>query len=406
MNNTFTGRNIAFFEPSQDFATNPSLICLAEELLNVGARIDIFMPKFGKYPNPNINNKYSIYSFPKKMRLWTGSIRQSLNNCLNNIKLVTKKETLQAYSTLKRKRYDLIFGINEEGLISAADFTKKYSTPLIYLNFEIFFMDELLTYIDRKEKTREIKVSQLVNLVLIQDKWRADLLASENNIDEKKFAYLPIAPRLAKNTIKSQYLRKKYNIPENKFIILHSGSFASWTHADELLENVDKWPDNTILLIHTRYRPDENDKQINKIINKNSPNIILSTDLLDDQTYEKMVCSADIGLVLYKKIPGSKYVQKNIETIGLSSGKFSYYMKYGLPTISMGQKTYDELLKEYSFGYNLGTFEEMPEGLKKLTVNYEEFSREATRLFSEKLAFDLFWPNVSEKILNIINSTS
>jgi hypothetical protein len=400
-NKKFSGIQIAFFEPAPDIATNPSLICLIEELTNAGAAVDVFMPMHGNYPK--IKEGINIYPFPKKIRLWSGSIRRTLNSYLSDVQCCIRERVWRAYSILNRNRYDLAFGVNDTGLITAVDSMRNNRVPIIYLSYEIFFKDELLTYIDRKEKTREIKASQLVDLVLIQDKWRADLLARENNIDEKKFAYLPVAPRLAKDTIKSQYLRKKYNIPENKFIVLHSGSFANWTHADELLENVDKWPDNTILLIHTRYRPDDSNKQINKIINKNLPNVILSTDPLDNETYEKMVCSADIGLVLYKQMPGSKYVQKNIETIGLSSGKFAYFMKYSLPVISIGSKTYSKLLKEYKFGFNINSFVEMPGTLTNIISDYDNYSKEACRLFSEKLPFDLYWPSISNKILELLD---
>ena len=91
--------------------------------------------------------------------------------------------------------------------------------------------------------------------------------------------------------------------------------------------------------------------------------MILSTEPLPPEEYESMVASADLGLVLYKTIPGSLFRQKNIECIGLSSGKFSHYTKHGLPVISIGQQTYADLLFDYEFGENLSSFDEMPGAL-------------------------------------------
>ncbi len=157
------------------------------------------------------------------------------------------------------------------------------------------------------------------------------------------------------------------------------------------------------MVIHTRYKPNRRHKYISIIRRQNSNNIILSTDPLNSIEYERMICSADIGLVFYKLSPLSKYLQKNIETIGLSSGKFSYYAKYGLPIISINQKTYAELLQEYEFGYNLTSFDELPGALLNIISNYEKLSSEAMRLFKEKLAFDIYWPQISQKLLELLD---
>ena len=138
---------------------------------------------------------------------------------------------------------------------------------------------------------------------------------------------------------------------------------------------------------------------------KNLGNVILSTKLLESKEYENIIASADIGLVLYKQVPNnknSKYTQKNIKTIGLSSGKFSYYMKYGLPVVTLNQNSYSELLKHYNFGFNINEFTEMPEAINKILLDYDFYSSEAKRLFNERLKFDLYWPNLLNKIINII----
>lgn len=400
-NSTFSGAKIAFFEPDADMTTNPSLMCLLEELTIAGASVDVFMPMPDGYPQAKTN--FNIYPFPKKISFWSGNIRLSLNSYLKDIQYYIKEQVWRSSSILKKKNYDLVFGVNDKGLIKAAHYLRNNRTPIIYLSYEIYFWDELLTYVDYKEKRLEVKASQLVDLVVIQDERRAELLARENNIDEKKFAYLPVAPRLTKKFNNSQYLREKFEIPNEKIVVLHSGSFENWTYPEELLNNAKKWPNNVVLVIHTRYKLDRKDKYFNIITEQKPRNIILSTDPLDNESYEKMICSADIGLVLYKQIPKSKYVQKNIETIGLSSGKFSYYMKYGLPTIAIGPKTYTELLKEYKFGFSIKTFDEMSYALTKTISNYSKYSKEAYRLFSEKLAFDLYWPRISENMLELLD---
>jgi len=44
----------------------------------------------------------------------------------------------------------------------------------------------------------------------------------------------------------------------------------------------------------------------------------------------------------------------------------------------------------------------MPGALKEIVSNYGRFSKEAKRLFAEKLAFDVCWPLVFEKLSDIL----
>ena len=115
-----------------------------------------------------------------------------------------------------------------------------------------------------------------------------------------------------------------------------------------------------------------------------------------------MVASADLGLVLYKTIPGSIFRQKNIECIGLASGKFSHYAKQGLPIVSIGQQTYADLLVDYEFGENLSSFDEMPDALSRIRTRQEWHSAEARRLYSERLDFDVHWPTIASRFEEVM----
>ena len=77
-------------------------------------------------------------------------------------------------------------------------------------------------------------------------------------------------------------------------------------------------------------------------------------------------------------------------------------MKYGLPVISVSQQTYAQLLVDYAFGENLDSFSEMPAALNRVRSNYAHHRVEAQRLFSEKLDFDIHWPRLSARLLEVL----
>src|SRR5262249_20590798 len=110
---------------------------------------------------------------------------------------------------------------------------------------------------------------------------------------------------------------------------------------------------------------------------------------------------------LYKTVPDedrweNHYLQKNLQVIGLASGKFSCYLKCGLPVVSVGQDAYDELLAEYAFGENVPTFDDIPPALERIRANLDVHSTEAQRLCAERLAFDVHWPRLARRLIGLV----
>ena len=389
----FKQRRMALFEPRPNLAENPTLVCLLRAFARSGACVDVLMPVSDRYPSLS---DVARYPFPRRFSLWRGGIRSTLRGWWD------RSQQMQVDHRFAAGAYDLILGVDSAGLIAGYEYATRYHVPLVYLSFEIFFRDELSRRAEIEEKERECTASQFADLVIIQDQWRARLLATENRLSLDRFEYLPVSPGGSQRAGKSDYLRRRFNLSERRILVLHSGSFVEWTCADELLENVAAWPEEFVLVIHTKYRPGRTDRYIQAVRQTKPSNVVLSTDPLPPEEYEQLVASADIGLVLYKAVPPSRSTQKNIQTIGLSSGKFASYMKCGLPVISVGQQTYAELLEDYAFGENIDSLSEMPAALTRVQSDYAHHRAEAQRLFSEQLDFDLHWRRLSARLLEVL----
>lgn len=394
-NKIFKNFNVAIFEPHYDFSTNPTLTTLTEKLIRLGANMDLYCPGFRDYPDLEL--PINLLPFPYRPRLWCyGPKRTWLN-----LKRYFSTGAWCAHSTLRRKKYDLVLGVDQEGIIAAWSFTRKTNVPMGYLSFELMFRSELRKASEIKEKTDEMLASQHADFIIIQDESRAKLLRTENLIDESKIVLLPVAPQNS-ITIKSDYLRRKFQIPLDKKIVLHSGSFKEWTYPVELVDSLSDWPRDLVLVIHTRDNPRDRNPYINRLRETRPANLILSTEPLNTKEYEEMVASADIGLVLYKPVPGSRVLQKNIEYIGLASGKFSYYVKNGLPIISFRQRSYSDLLKRYRFGINIQDFSEMTNAIEAIFNDYASYRKQALKVFKEKLDFDVSWKPLEIKLKSIL----
>lgn len=395
-------RSVALFTPHPDFATNPTLLWLVDKLTSCGASVDVFMPGVGRYPKPNGVNRYL---FPHGINLLSPSsktkkksIRHRFRKNLSHWKQLARLAT--ALRRVRHGQYDVLFGVDSLGIITAARYARAFRVPLVYLSFEIFFRDEMDQITELAEKDAECEASRLADLVLVQDPWRKALLAEENKLAEKVFEYLPVssAGTAAEN---SGYLRSRFGIPADKRIVLHSGSFANWTYGNELVELAARWPKDFVLVVHTRNSSDGN-HLVDQLQELGRENVIVSTEPLPMDQYEVLVASADIGLVIYKWIPGCRYNQKNTQTIGLSSGKFSFYMKYGLPVVSVAQKTYGQLLHRFAFGENVASLHDIPAALARIDENYDFHRGEARRLFSERLDLEEYWPSLQQRLMELV----
>jgi len=242
--------------------------------------------------------------------------------------------------------FSLIIGI-DQGIKFANYIAKENDIPLAYISYEIFFENEWEPLL----KQQEIDACNDIKFAICQDSMRAYLLSQENNISLDKIINVPISESYNGPYNRSTYLHEKLKIPQDKKIILFIGSIGKWTMTEELINSTTQWPDEWVLVLHPRYGVDSTVLPFLKQIN-NNPKVYLSSEP-KNSTYEleEIICSADLGLVLYDIDISSHYTGKNILFVGLSSGKFSCFMKYCIPVIVNNNTNIGDIVSAYNLGY-------------------------------------------------------
>jgi hypothetical protein len=394
----FAGCRVGLFEPYAHVVANPSLVNIVQRLLSLGASVDLFMREQPS-TDPPLPLAIDVYPFPRGDRFKRYHVPLRVRQHIQR----TRWHKAGWHPSLE---YDLILGADPPGIIRAEEYARRSGAPLVYLSYEIFFRRELTSKAQLEQKDWECRASRAAALVVVQDERRGELLANENGLDSDRFVYLPVAPSVHGSARRTRLLHDRFKIDRRTKIVLHAGSFRDSTYADELIESLDAWPDDVALVVHTRARPDEDDPYVRKARHSGRKNVVLSTEPLAASEYENLIAAADIGLALYKQIPGNQWNQSNIRHIGLSSGKFAYYMKYGLPTICVGETDFHELLRKYPFGESLRSMADLPEALARVAKNYQTHSVAARRLFTEQLAFETRWPAVETRLLALLSGGS
>jgi hypothetical protein len=386
------GRRFAFFEPMTDFATNPTLVQLASALLRCGARVELIAEVDRAFPQVNLPVRTWPYPQPLSLRRLVSRraphaiFRRTVGVVLRNL--------------CRAGYYDAVFGVDPDGAVTAHAHIAGTRTPLVYLSFEIFFEDELRTKREREAKEFERAASRAASLIIVQDEVRAKLLAQENRISESSMLHVPVSPASQPRAADTRLWHRLHGLSDTDVVVLHSGTFAAWTYAAELLESAKRWDPRFVLVVHTRSAGPQP-----VAASADRGRIIMSTKPAPADQYDELVASADICLALYKPESNSKYTGKNIEHIGLASGKSSYYLKYEKPIVTVAQPSLGATLARYGAGENVPSFDELPSALLEIAGARERYAAGARALFAE-ICFEARWPELARALAGLVRQKS
>lgn len=292
-----------------------------------------------------------------------------------------------------RKKIDFIIGIDRMGIIDAYLLSKSINCPYAHISYEITFKDE--TVFNYKEI--EIEASENVRFSIVQDDVRAFHLSNENKIPIEKMLCVPVASSNMKAYKKSYLLYDKLKIDKNKKILLFVGSVTKWSCIKEIVEEVHNFPDDWVLVLHDRYG--ESEKKLSNLIEEYNieEKIYFSNEpIKSNSDMHTILHSADLGLALYCPDYETIYTGKNLEYIGLASGKISTYFQNGVPVITYKNTQYGQYVNEYNLGYAIKSIKDISEYLKKYENNI--LNKNCIHFFNTKLKFKNYESIILNKI--------
>ena len=390
---------IVFFMSGGDHFTNPTLISVFNILLKRNIEVIIFADNLTMTP-PDSLKKIKI--FPVSDYPGVGEIRSpiSLYQIYRTIRSFQRiKEFIGSIyhrirsfyrikNILGRSSGQIIVGNDPKGLIMAYQIAKHLNKPKLgYFSFEILFWDELRTNYHYLWKKSEVKASQEINFCLIQDHLREALLRDENRINKEcRFFHVPVSPE------KNNQIKKQIENREKILSVILSGIVVDRNGYDEVLNLVETdWNKQYKLVCHSHVKLDALNPYKKRILNLHSAGFPVSLHdepIPEPEKYYAYLCQFDIGLSLYLPYKNTKNIcgGKNVEIVGLSSGRFSTFMMLGIPAITTENEILEDLNMRYQFGKVIKDIKrDLHEAIEDIRDNYEKYHRGALRLYDEKL---------------------
>lgn len=287
---------------------------------------------------------------------------------------------------------DAIVGVDNLGLVQASVLASFFRKPLFFFSFEIMFADEL----GGARKKIEIKSCANVRAWFVQDGFRADLLKKENCLRGE-----PVLVPLGNAGFPlgaNRRLRDELGVPVDKKVMILVGSIEEWAGAPALIESfchgVD---DDWCFILHGRYGVDRLEWYA-QLSERNRGRIFISSVPRDFDSMADIFSGVDVGLAFYVPKSGHPFLGKNIENIGLSSGKISTYLRHGVPVITNVHGELAKLIDIYGAG-------KVVSGVGDLCLALNDISPEmrngASQLFQDVFDFRNYEKEVFESLCSV-----
>ncbi|MCA1647485.1 MAG: hypothetical protein LC797_19175 [Chloroflexi bacterium] len=224
------------------------------------------------------------------------------------------------------------------------------------------------------------------------------LLAEDNHLNWERVVMVPNAPPGPARRQPARYWHERFDLPNDARVIIHSGSLGDWTGIEAIVDSAPSWPDPWVLVIHTRHAA-ESSAYVDDLRKRADPRRVwFSLKPVPRQAYDPLIDGADVGLAFYVPTSGSSFTQRNVQTIGLSSGKLAYYLRAGLPVIVNTSATIAEIVEGAGCGISVANAHGIPPALARIAADYSAFSRSATAFFDGRLDFRRAFGEVMRRV--------
>jgi glycosyltransferase involved in cell wall biosynthesis len=380
---------IGIVHPYDNLDTVPS-ICFAIELLaNAGYQVDVFTPLSPDYPTPTFESN-NIVVIPHNIPHWE---YENLNKDIDRWPTAWR-----IFINHLVKPYVCFIGVDPKGLIRASELSGLIRVPQVYFSLELLLSEEVENEFYKKIKQRELSLSRRAAFIIIQDEARKALLSRDNGIKEDKFILVPNSPIGPARKQKAHYWQDKFKLKAEQRVVLYAGSIDKWAGLENIVESSFNWPNDWVLIIHSRSESSQNELTQALKQKADPERVFFSMQPVPRESFDELIDSADIVIAIYITIPGDTYAQKNLTTIGLSSGKTTYALRSGLPVIINRGEGLPILIEQLGSGVIVNKFEEIGEAIHKIEKSYNAYSQAALKLFDDHLDFSTSFLAVIKRI--------
>jgi glycosyltransferase involved in cell wall biosynthesis len=320
------------------------------------------------------------------------------------------KEKLNYYlfciSKVKKENPDIIIAVDESGLIAGlfvSIICRKPKPKIIFWSLESgLVIGKSSLFLTRLHELLFALSCRLADIVVTQEESRlADLEKKINykisRVPKIFIPHSPIGKSKEKNrNNRSDFFHKMFSLSKIEKVILHAGWIHDGMCVDKFALSSKSWKSEFRLVLHEREKRSPQEDFIRHVSKLSRNRALLSLNPVTFDRIDEVISSAHIGLIAYD----SKYGAGRVN-IRKSSGKLAQYLKCGVPVIALKLPGYEEMFAQYKCGLAFESFDQIEGCIDTIMAEYQSFSEEAFRCFSEEFDFIKFFSPLLIHLENI-----
>lgn len=301
-------------------------------------------------------------------------------------------------ATVRGRHYDAVIGVDMLGLAAARPLAEEFGVPLVYWSLEIMFLRDFWSPAWRRTKRRERADHRAASVLVIQDSQRRLALCDENRAWEVPSVLIPNSPRgHVDPNLRRDHFHRQFDLPDLTGVILHAGSICEGMRSSDLAAIAAVWPTDRVLIFHSHTPIDLNTHYYRDIERSGQGRVLISTQPVAYDELDKLMASADVGVVIYDSTLGP-----NFQLLAGASGKLSHYLRCGVPVVSVDNPSIARVLEEHQCGIGVERVEEVAGAVQTILSDHTSYRSQATKTYQDHFEFEQHF----RSLLTFLESTT
>lgn len=289
----------------------------------------------------------------------------------------------------KMEKFDVLFVDNYLAAPTGLLLKKLFKKKIIIQDVrELYFSEDMPSLKGKMLYRSEVKLLKSANVVLVANKYRADIMMEKYNLQKKPIVFENIRV-LPKPPNGDQNIDFLLTISKYRVKIISTGGVSIRRLTGKLVESMSKLPsDYGLIIIGDGSESDL--ESVRNIINRNNLSNIHIVGKVPLNELYTLVASCDIGIVNYHK--------EDLNNQYCASGKVYEYLDAGLPIVT----TENTPLKDFCESFNVGIADDgFYRGILEIGENLESY-RNNVKDYMKDISVENYNKNIASRILEAI----
>lgn len=350
----------------------PFGLSLAKMLDRAGHELELFLgeeanggydPLFSARTRTHFLDKKMLWERPGRVQYWL-------------LKLYLRFITRAAH-------YELVISSGQVGNVLGGMLAESQRCSWIFLSDEFPETFRMQPWLDKEKES-----ARFADLIVVPDETRFEKLAAQvGGIGSKPWVTLPNTPLQEDlNNLPEINWEEELGLPSDSAVFLQAGGIYDFNQIAESMFTAGSWVEPAVLLINGEENPFHPRSAYQHL--ECPKKVYWNLNRFSDNEFHSLIRHSVASFGLYRN-------QSDLDYVGKSSGKIMRSLGCGRPVIASDLFSL-KFIEEMDLGVLVNHPSEIPEAVKRILANKEDYEKRCLLAYREHLSFERYWVDFLE----------